>query len=143
MALITAKGDFAHLGIKAGEENYYFVYKVGSRYRSAVLNATTRTQLPNTRYKKHSPTADLMRDNKGTFTLGAYECAVVKRLKACFVDSPTKQNLTVAQIPVRFGIGLLLVRLRSLLQPTDESQPWAACPEFGCCCGGTNCHPGS
>ncbi|HEV8149943.1 MAG TPA: hypothetical protein VGP61_07130 [Gemmatimonadales bacterium] len=141
VARIESKKDFLPLGIKGGGVNYYFVYRVGSEFRSAVLNQVARKEIQNSRYKVHTPATVAQDEKKGTFWPGAYECAVILKLKACFVDSPRQHIETASLSRSPFGLGMLLFRLKFFLQGGGGTQPWASCPASGCCCGGTNCHP--
>jgi hypothetical protein len=136
VAKIEAEKDYPRLGLARGD-NYYVVYRVGRRWHPTVINPATRKELKRFVYKNHNGVAAGY--EKTAFTRAAYECAVVRKLKACFVDSPKVQISPGSGGP---GDGLLFTRLfRWLFRQDGGSQPWAACPQFGCCCGGSNCHP--
>lgn len=136
VAKIEADGDYRRLGLARGN-NYYVVYRVERTWHPLVIGPAARTELKRFVYKSHRPVARGY--ERSAFTRAAYECAVILKLKACFVDSPRAH---IAPGSGRPRGGLLFTRLFGWLFRQDGgSQPWAACPQFGCCCGGSNCHP--
>lgn len=145
VAKIVSFGDFAPLGLRAGD-NYLFVWRPVRLGRPdqdgwvppthmAVLNAKDRT-LIGFEFQPHGgigavgaggPTHTL---DDSTLSVAALRCRS-NGWRACFVDSREVQQYGPFGGGF-FGVGMPPAQL--------FSQPWVSCARYGCCCGGTNCH---
>jgi hypothetical protein len=110
IARIESDGDYAN-GITEGL-NWLYVDVRNGAYRGIILSESNegRTAIPDFLFTAHS-----LDENR---TVPIAECLKTDA-KACWVDSEAK-----------------------MLDPTSRgpSQPWVACTQYGCCCGGTKCH---
>jgi hypothetical protein len=126
--IIAIEGSYPRLGLARGD-NYYVVYRKEGHWNPLVINASGRTALNSFVYKNHTGVTNGFKNT--ALSPAAYHCAIELHRSACFVDSQSSQTWG--------GGGLLYIRFFG--RRDGESQPWAACPAFGCCCGGLNCHP--
>lgn len=143
IAKIVASADYPRLRLKKGD-NYFGIFRTKwfKRWRPVVFQPSydTREVMPRFRYLAGDRNPQFVR---ARLSASAYDCAVNKKLKACFVDS--RQFHVAPAVPPSDAnaswAGGLWIRLRRWFRDGNESQPWVACPDFGCCCGGSNCHP--
>lgn len=149
VAKIQSDGDFAPLKLAAGD-NYFVVWYVQSgsteEWHGAIANAQGRSEIP-FKFEEHwrnnkpnnpdtEPTAP---DEVSTSVKECWKASNPTR-RACFVDSRddwkkpgSSSGGQGSDPPVGVGIGLTA-------QGLFLTQPWVSCAQYGCCCGGTNCH---
>jgi hypothetical protein len=143
IARIHVSGAYPRLNLLKGD-NYFGVFQtkfLGKHWHPMMLHPASDSRQKGGKFTYTPPTSGGF--NGTGFTKGAWQCKYQEKLAACFVDNPEFHIEPVPPAASPGPMGSLWIRLTRLLRTNpDESQPWVSCPEAGCCCGGTNCHPG-
>lgn len=150
VAKIQSSGDFAPLSLAAGENYFVVWYEISGgteTWHGAVLNPRGRNEIPFTfeeHWQGNAPgNPDDALDPPDEMSGAVTECWKDGNptRRACFVDSRTEWKKAGAPPPGQGGAGPLGVGAGLPgLQLFGGSQPWVSCAQYGCCCGGTNCH---
>lgn len=125
--------------------NYFVVWRdkkepdATKGWHGAILSVNERWQIPNFEYLAHwrkvdkpdNPDDEVKPPSEVDPKIENCWSETNPTRRACFVDLP-KSSSTAA---VGTGLGLRMFALRE-----DNSVPWVACAQAGCCCGGTGCH---